>query len=303
MEVLKSFCSNLITQMETELLNIRLEHPETLGWAKHSIPCVKKYLDELRHYIVQHPFKKRSEEIYFFKEVKPVVMGKMVFMCEVHNKEAFRPIVDLAKTKDYLADEMDEIEAFFNRNKDLYDYYKDTLESLDIKFFVRKVEDRLNFRDLPIDINPVFFYGDPVFSTGFDYLFAQFRGYELLKDHLENELEALFLVGDEVPPEQIKFTGNEADFVEMVNIFKNVGNPVNPETGEPATDEELFQVLKKMLNPNLPDDIDFNTLKLTSGSSDLPERMIDSLENLRKKWDEEEDDIDYTGSDEDKPKE
>jgi hypothetical protein len=251
---------------------------------------------------LKHPFEKRSEEIYFFKEVKPVVMGRLIFMSEVHNKDMFRPF-DSAEAKDYLADEIDEIDAFFNRHKDLYEYYSDSLDTLDIKFFVRNVEDRFSFRDLPIEIDPVLFYGDEGFSTGFDYLFAQFRGYQLLRDHLENELEALFLVGDEVPPDEIKFTGSEADFVEMVNIFKKAGNPVNPETGQPATDEEIFQLLKKMLNPDLRDDIDFKTLKLISGNSDLPERMIDSLENLRKKWDEEEGDIDYTepnGSD--KPK-
>jgi len=302
MEALKSFCSDLIEQMEHELLSLRLEHPKSSDWSQHSIPYLKTRLSKLKRYLLKHPFAKRSEEIYFFKEVKPVVMGRLIYMCEVHNKEMFRPSFDLAKEKDYLADEVDEIDAFFTRNKDLYAYYNDGLDTLDIKFFVRQVEDRLSFRDLPIEINPVFFYGDEDFSTGFDYLFAQFRGYQLLRDHLENELEALFLVGDEVPPDEIKFTGTEADFVEMVNIFKKAGNPVNPETGEPATDEEIFQLLKKMLNPDLRDDIDFETLKLISGNSDLPERMIDTMDKLYKKWEDENSDINYDKPDEDKPK-
>jgi hypothetical protein len=285
MEELQSFCTDLIAQ-----------------WSQQSIPYLDKCLDRLQKFVTKHPFNKRSEEIFFFKEVKPVVMGRLIYMCEVHNKEIFRPF-DSAEEKDYLADEVDEIDAFFKQHESLYSYYKDGLETLDIRFFVRQVEDRFKFRDLPIEIDPVFFYGQKEFSTGFDYLFAKFHAYELLRDHLENELEALLVVGDEVPPEEIKFTGSEADFVQFVELLKEVGRPVNPETNEPATDEEIFELMKGLLKPDLRDDVDFNTLKLTSGNSDLPERMIESLDKLHKQREDEERDIDYNNEEKDKPKE
>jgi len=284
------------------LLNIRMDFPKTEEWAKKSIPYLRECLEELRVYILENPFKKRSEEIYFFKYVKPVVMGRLIFMCEVHNKEIFRSMFDQAKEKDYLADEVEEIDAFFKRKDHLYQLFKDDQDGFDIKFFVRDVDDRFQKRELPIEIDPVLFYGDPNFSTGLDYAFAQFHAYELLRNHLENELEALLIVGDEVPNEPMKFTGSAADFVSMIEIFQRVGRPMNPETGKPATNNELYQLFKKGFNPDLSDDLDFETLKLTSGDSDLPERMLDALDKLKHKWDNEERDIDYDDPEGGKPK-
>ncbi|MES2458861.1 MAG: RteC domain-containing protein [Bacteroidota bacterium] len=302
MEELKSYCQDVINRMDRELLDIRLEYPKSDEWAQASVPCIDFYLDELKSYILQHPFKKRSEEIYFFKYVKPVVMGRMIFVCEVYNTEIFRPAHHTDEDKEYLIDEVDEIEDYFRRNDHLYEYYMQDLDTLDTKYFVRNVEDRFTKRDLAIDIDPIFFYSDRSFSTGFDYAFAKIRAMELLKDHLDNEFEASVVSGDDVPKPKLTFTGSPADFLEVVEMVKQVGLPPNPETGLPYTEEELFEKLKGGLETRFPDGIDFNTLKLISGNSDLPEKMLDALDKLHDKWDEEDRDIDYCDPDGDKPK-
>jgi hypothetical protein len=288
--------------MEHQLLELRLDHPKPDQWAQKAVLYLEKCLDRLQKALVMFPFQKRSEEIHFFKKVKPAVMAQLIFAAEVHNKETFRPF-DPAEEKDYLADQVDEIDVFFKRHESLYSYYKDGLETLDIRFFVRQVEDRFNFRDLPIEIDPVFFYGQKDFSTGFDSLFAKFKAYELLRDHLENELEALLMVGDEVPPEEMNFTGSQADFVQLVDIFKQVGRPIDPKTGEPATDEQIFDLLKGLFKPNLPNGVDFDTLRLITGDSDLAERMAQSIDKLYKQWEDEEKDVDYNKDEEDEDQE
>ena len=101
---------------------------------------------------------------------------------------------------------------------------------------------------------------------------------------MENELEALLIVGDEVLNKPMKFTSSAADFVSLIEIFQRMGRPANPETGKPATDKELYQPFKKGFNPDLPA---FETLKLTRGDSSLPERMLNALDKLKDKWDDE----------------
>lgn len=304
MEVLKAYCSGLLSEMDETLFKIRLEWPEPETWSKKSIPVVKVCLDKLRTYIIENPFKRRSEEIYFFKEVKPVFMGRYIFLAGVYNTETDRPAPteSSAEELDFLSDEISEnIEYFFNRNADLYDYYREQRDELDSKLFVREVEDPFTFRGLPIKIDAVAVYGDPIFSTCFDYLFAQFRGYEQLRDHLDNEMEALMMVGHEVPMEEMKFTGSQGDFVELVNIFKEMGKPVDTATGLPATDEQVAVWLKEMFHADWGTAEDFQTLKIIHGGSDLPERMKEVMERLRKKWDEEEGDQEYDTDDKDKP--
>lgn len=223
-------------------------------------------------------------------------------MCEVYNTEVFRPAHHTPEDKEYLIDEVDEIENYFLRNQHLYDYYKEDSDALDTKYFVRSVEDRFTKRDLAIDIDPIVFYGDRTFSTGFDYAFAKIRAMELLKDHLDNEFEASVISGDDVPKGKLTFTGSDADFIEVVKMVKQIGMPPNPETGQAYTEQELFEKLKDGLETNFPDDIDFNTLKLISGNSDLPQKMLDELDKLHDKWDEEDRDIDYDDPKDDREK-
>lgn len=303
MEKLKSDCNDLITQMDNELMNIRLDYPRSEQWAKKSIPLIETYLEKLKFYILVHPFKKRREEIYFFKYVKPVVMGKMIFMCEVHNMEVFRPKQHTLKDREYLLSKIEHTEDYFIHNEHhYYYYYKEDMNTMDSKFFVRKVENRLAKNTVPIDIDPVFFNSDRLFSTGFDYTFARVRGMELLLNHLDNELEVSWLTIDEVPKKKLIFPGTHADFVEMVEILYQIGMPPNPKTNLPYTIEELYQTVKRSIETDLPDDMDFNTLKLISGNSDMVEKLLDSFVRLFNKWKEEERDVDYDNPDEDEPK-
>lgn len=93
--------------MEWELLKIHLEHPHIPDWTKASIPYPREFLTEPKAFITEHPFKKRSVEIWFFKQVKPIVMGRLIFVSQAHNKETFKPSINHAKEKDYLMGKVD----------------------------------------------------------------------------------------------------------------------------------------------------------------------------------------------------
>lgn len=301
MAELENACTALLEKMERELFEIRLDNLEPADWSRQSMPYLQKCLDTLYGLMVKYPFRKRSEEIHFFKHIKTAVMTQLIFMSEVHNAEAFRPSRHKpAEEKDYLAHAAAEVDLFFTKYKGLYAYYKEKQDGCDFVFFVRNVENRFEFRGLPIEIDPVSFYGQKDFSTGLDYMFAKFRAFEMLRDYLENELGALLAVGD-LPPDKMEFTGSAADFVQLVEIFKDVGRPIDRNTGEPATDQQVFEFLEQAFNPTLPNGIDFNTLKLISGDSDLAERFADSIDNLYDQWENEEKDIDYNEEKDEEP--
>jgi hypothetical protein len=296
------YYDNHIKRLDEALLDLRLTHPQPENWAQISVPLIQTYLKELKEAISIYPFKKRSEEIYFFKYVKPVVMAKMIFMCEVYNTEISRLVRHTPEDRAFLMEEINEIESYFDRYSFLYEYYKEDLDTLDTKYFVRDVKDRFSKNYLPIDIDPVFFYGDQTFSTGFDYAFAKLRAMGRLKDHLENELEASLLVGDEVPKNKLTFTGIPADFVGMVEMLHHIGKPTDPVTGLPCSEEELYQLMRSGMKNDLPNDIDFNTLKLINGNGDFPEKMLDTINKIQDDLKEEERDIDYDDPDGDEPK-
>lgn len=71
MEAQKDYSRQMISDLDQSLQQIRLDNPKTEDWARLSILKVELYLERLRAYIVSNPFAYRSEEVYFFKEVKP----------------------------------------------------------------------------------------------------------------------------------------------------------------------------------------------------------------------------------------
>lgn len=83
-------------------------------------------------------------------------------------------------------------------------------------------------------------------------------------------------------PQKIDFTGTPDDFVEMVRLFHEVGKFVNMQTGQPATREEVAALFMKNMNVDLGGYPDYKTLELCSNGSDLRERVIQKLEELRK---------------------
>lgn len=80
---------------------------------------------------------------------------------------------------------------------------------------------------------------------------------------------------------KIDFTGTPDDFVEMVRLFHKVGGCINMQTGQPATREEVAVTFMQFMNVDLGGYSDYKTLELCSNGSDLPERVLKALEELR----------------------
>lgn len=220
-------------------------------------------------------------------------MSELIFHCEVHNLLIGLPFSGQEEKLNYLSARLNYLDEFFWNNNALYEYYQKKETAMDNKLFVRKPVDRFTFRDFPLNIDPVYFYGDKSFSTGFDFLFSQFTAFEKLQLFIEAKMKDIISGNDIAEDEPLQFTGSGGDFVEMVNLFKVLGKTVDSKTGKPVSEELLAEVLKNAFNADWGNADDFQTLKLISNASDLPERVLDSIEELRKKWDEEDQDIKY----------
>ena len=55
------------------------------------VEFLQKSLEELRTIIIEHPFESKEEEIYFFKYIKPEVLGRLLYFTDVYNAEMRKP--------------------------------------------------------------------------------------------------------------------------------------------------------------------------------------------------------------------
>ena len=66
------------------------------------VEFLQQSLEDLRTYIVNHPFSSKEEEIYFFKHIKPEVLSRLLYFTEIYNTEMRKPHGSIEVLKKYL---------------------------------------------------------------------------------------------------------------------------------------------------------------------------------------------------------
>ena len=149
------------------------------------VEFLQRSLEDLRTYIVNHPFSSKKEEIYFFKHIKPEVLSRLLYFTEIYNTEMRKPHGSIEVLKKYYNDRLDELTSYFESNLDFYQYYRSKATHLDNHYFVRG---HIDFKLCP---NCVPYDRDPEFSTCYDHKAAQILANDMLCIYLNKKLHGV----------------------------------------------------------------------------------------------------------------
>ena len=149
------------------------------------VEFLQRSLEDLRTYIVNHPFSNKEEEIYFFKHIKPEVLSRLLYFTEIYNTEMRKPHGSIEVLKKYYNDRLDELTSYFESNLDFYQYYRSKATHLDNHYFVRGP---IDFKLCP---NCVPYDRDPEFSTCYDHKAAQILANDMLCIYLNKKLHGV----------------------------------------------------------------------------------------------------------------
>ena len=149
------------------------------------VEFLQRSLEDLRAYIVNHPFSSKEEEIYFFKHIKPEVLSRLLYFTEIYNTEMRKPHGSIEVLKKYYNDRLDELTSYFESNLDFYQYYRSKATHLDNHYFVRG---HIVFKLCP---NCVPYDRDPEFSTCYDHKAAQILANDMLCIYLNKKLHGV----------------------------------------------------------------------------------------------------------------
>ncbi|EOR94285.1 Tetracycline resistance element mobilization regulatory protein rteC [Arcticibacter svalbardensis MN12-7] len=294
MEALKDHCNGMYKEMESKLFSIRSEYPEAWDWSKASIEVTSAYMVRLKDYIQQHPFKWRSEEVFFFRNIKPLFLKKAIFFSEVWNMEMDKPLPPNGKEDllNFICNQQNKLEEFFVSNSFLYDYYRDHQDYMDFKLFVRQPSNRFRFCNIPLKVLPMLYYGDAGFSTGYDYLFAQFKAFEKFKMHLQAEYDKALLLTDKKPTLG-SFSSNASNFDELTHLFKKVTGPHYLDTGQVMSLQDISIIIHKFRSYPQQPAKECALHQLISETAHLPDRLKEVVLSICKEWENETKDIPY----------
>ena len=176
-----------------------------------AISQINDFMKTERERVLAGGFSDPFDEIYYFKFEKPEYQALKIFEVSVFSLRDRLPKGPAGVLRTYYLGELEDIGRFFKRYAFLYTYFRQGYTELDEQLFVRgALVQSVLLPEVP--------ELDPDFSTGGDYLLAQFMAFEQLQDHIVEELRAL---------EPTVGNGGASSVVELKKWFDWTGDIIN----------------------------------------------------------------------------
>lgn len=219
---MKTFSKSLISELESQLEFIHLEIEDPLKYSEQAIKILISVLERLKTFSIKYKFPSKTEEIDFFREIKPQFASKLIYYNEIYNIESNKPFGAPKAMRKYYSTELDKLRVFFNDNLEFYRYFRKGNRYLDNKYFMR------GKHDIRHSLDSFYFQADQRFSTSHDYKVARIMANDLLQVHIEGELEKLdnskFPHKDmPITEKPLKWTGSKVGIIELIYALHTEG--------------------------------------------------------------------------------
>jgi len=204
-------------EREYEILNNTSK--DILTVSLEMIGYIERKLKEIHIWLKKYVFKTLQEEIYFFKELKPKLVSKLIYYKSILKLVSTAPQTKKDKRKQY-EKLLTEIHRYSLQNREFYEYYRSRSSHKDEDHFVRQ-----SYKDI-IKYDCYLINYDSKLSTSHDYNVAIIMANDLFVIHLENKLDELDGKGvsKNVSIERkFNWTGTKVDLTEMVYAFQATG--------------------------------------------------------------------------------
>jgi hypothetical protein len=244
---MNQFCLPFFNEFEKEYQNIKNTNSDNILIASKVISLIEEKSKELFKWLKKHKFNSVVEEIYFFKDLKPIFISKLIYYKTILNIESNVPTSKKNKIKFY-EEELNTIQEYTNKNKKFYEYYRARASYKDSAYFLRSVEKNIIKRDCSL-INY-----DLKLCTSHDYSMAIMIANDLLTNYLENKIEEIENNNTNtqiINQQPLNWTGNKIDLVELIyalHLSKKINNG-NSDIKELATN------FGKMFNQDLEENV------------------------------------------------
>lgn len=211
---------NYFNEFEREYEVLKNASDDVLNVSLEIILFIEEKLKEIYKWLKKHIFPSVQEEIYFFKELKPRLVSKLVFYKELLKLEASLPPSKKKKRKHY-EELLSVIHQYVKNNKEFYEYYRSRTSFRDEELFVRRC-----YKDI-IRYDCCLINFDSKLSTSHDFSVATIIANDMFTSYLENKLDELngkCKLNRTPIDNKFNWTGTKVDLTEMVYAFQATGS-------------------------------------------------------------------------------
>lgn len=214
--MMKEKINQLLAQIDLEIDEIDLYGYDIIETSLSMVHRLRNILIDLKNQLQTYVFASKEEEISFFKNQKPELLGRLLYFYKIYRIETQCPTGSNEVIKHHINMELDSLTYFFNRNLNFYQYYRSNSTIYDEYYFIR------GKTDIRLCIDSAQFDKDPNFSTGYDYKVAKILANEMLRIYLNKKLQKLenesyiekqqHSINSKTP---VRFTGKKAALIEL----------------------------------------------------------------------------------------
>lgn len=180
---MKNYFEHKLKLAKEELQTIDIEsHNISITETKTIIEYLNNLLKTSRTYLISMKSITTEDEIFFFKSIKPQILGHLLYFNKVNTIQLKHPNGSNETIRSYYELELESLNFFFKRNLDFYQYYRSSASHMDEYYFVRNQ----NINDLCTD--SVHYIMDKEFSTTYCYKTAKIICNEMLRSYLNKKI-------------------------------------------------------------------------------------------------------------------
>lgn len=134
---MEQYVTTLKKRVNKEIQLIESEEDNLFSKSTKIINLLENAFEELKDFILNYTFKHQSEEIQFFKEIKPQLFSILIYYRKIYNLEMRIPTGGKIEKKEYLENILSRIKYFFDLNCGFYQYYPSGSTHFDKYYFLR----------------------------------------------------------------------------------------------------------------------------------------------------------------------
>lgn len=164
-----SYYKRVKDQLENELREIDSNVGDINERYYRAIECIHACLFEMKYQYLESPYMRARQQVYFFKRIKPVILGELIYLVAV---KRYRACVDIVSVRSkYLNDELEGIHRFLSDNVDFDIYMSRNYDHMDTYYFIGS-KNLAPKRCYPESLYFICPYCVPEFSSWYDNLLA-----------------------------------------------------------------------------------------------------------------------------------
>jgi len=209
-----SECDDLYSDLQKVLIELEFSYKtDPIAMHERSLIEIDEVVRKLKSKAVSYKFSSLADEVYFFREIKPLFISQFIYHTRLLLIEVAKPNAGKIVLKDYYDYEILSLKNFYEHNREFYEYYRRRAAYLDFKYFVR------NQFDVKTKIESALYDLDEKFRTSHDHLISQIIANDRLEVFLLKKIEGLddrIAENLSMKRDQLTWTASKSSLVELL---------------------------------------------------------------------------------------